>query len=395
MSTTIGLDLGTGAIKGVCWNSVKGVLSTISERVRFLYPEPGWAELDPMQYFQQVLDIIERLAESSEEEIAGISFAAASGNTLLCDVDGTPRTPIISWLDKRLKDWLPPESWAVRQTTGWPRISTFPLMHLEYFRRTDPELLKNSVVAMNNDFLTWRLCGKHLLDSSNASPFYLWDQVKNDYVSYLEYYGISASALPEIVPPGTVAGTLKAEFRHGNLTANTRIVTGSFDHPAGARALEVIEPGSMLLSCGTSWVGFYPCRTREDVPLKELCDSFQSTSGGCWGAMFSIAEVGVQIETFICERFGKEKDRYEKFNEEALAGDTPSRDLMCSIIARFKERFDQHPGVDRVMISGGPSEGKGWLQLLREKLGVTIEVSPYVSYTGAVGAAQIAGGFCK
>ena len=393
--TSIGLDLGTGAIKGVCWNGQKGVLKSISKRVVFDHPAPDRAELDPAAYTELVLDIIRTLAESSEEEITGISFAAASGNTLLCAPDGTPRTPIISWLDKRLDDWLPPAEWQVRKTTGWPAIRTFPLMHLEYFRRTDPQLLKSSVVAMNNDFLVWRLCGEHLLDSSDAAPFYLWDQTANDYAPWLEYYGLTPAQLPRILPVGSVAGTLKREFHRGNLTGKTIIRLGSFDHPAAARAAGILEPGNMLLSCGTSWVGFYPCATRNQVPENELCDAFRSGSGCCWGAMFSIAKAGVKTEEFICSRYGNTPDRYDRFNEEALAGDGPARALMLEVIDRFKERFDRHGKVRRLVVCGGPSEGAGWLRFLRERIDADIEVSPYHSYTGAVGAAMIAGAVIK
>ena len=111
--------------------------------------------------------------------------------------------------------------------------------------------------------------------------------------------------------------------------------------------------------------------------------------------MFSIPEVGVEIERFICDRFGNCSDRYEKFNAEALKGDTPSREVMCSVIDRFKTRFDEHFGIRRVVISGGPSEGRAWIELLREKLGIQIDVAPWHSYTGAVGAAQIAGAVVK
>ena len=180
--TTIGLDLGTGAIKGVCWSQEKGVLKKVSERVAFNYPAPNHAELDPELYKGQVLRLINELAEASEEEIYAISFAAASGNTLLCNCEGKPLTPIISWLDKRL-DWCPPEEWEVRRTTGWPAIPMMPLMHVEYFRRNSPELLQNAVIAMNNDWITWELCGVHQLDRSNAAPFYFWNQEKECYES--------------------------------------------------------------------------------------------------------------------------------------------------------------------------------------------------------------------
>ena len=108
--------------------------------------------------------------------------------------------------------------------------------------------------------------------------------------------------------------------------------------------------------------------------------------------MFSVPAVGVEIEKFICERYGSAADRYEKFNEEALQGDTPAKKIMLGVISRFKERFDQHTGVERLVLSGGPSEGRAWHIFLEEILRVPVEVSPYHSYTGAVGAAQIAGG---
>ena len=68
-------------------------------------------------------------------------------------------------------------------------------------------------------------------------------------------YGITERQLPELVPSGSLIGTLKPELCGGALTAKTRIVAGSFDHPTAARAAGVTRPGEMLLSCGTSWVG--------------------------------------------------------------------------------------------------------------------------------------------
>ena len=391
----IGLDLGTGAVKGVCWNPAKGILKKISERVAFEHPAPDHVEIDPGKYLKQILRIIVELAQGADGPVDGIAFAAASGNTMLCNLAGFPQTSIISWLDTRLKDWLPPEEWQVREITGWPRIPTFPLMHLEYFRRTVPELLAGSQIAMNNDYLTWELCGKHTLDSSNAAPFYLWDQAKQCPVTYLSHYGIAPEQLPAIVNPGTPAGFLKEKYQHGNLTEKTVIAAGSFDHPAGARAADVLEPGSMLLSCGTSWVGFYPVQRRNDIPENELCDTFCSGSGGCWGAMFSMAKVGVEVEDFICGRYGSRKSRYEEFNTEAEKNGSAAREMMLSVIRRFKDHFDRHSGVKRIVLSGGPSEGKTWPKLIEECLQIKVEISPYHSYTGAVGAAQLAGGITR
>lgn len=392
---SIGLDSGTSVIKGVCFSPEKGVIKKISRPVELLHPAENRTELDAEKYFQLLLEMLRQLAAAADDTIGGIAFAAASGNTLLCNKDGEVLTPIISWLDNRLPDFMPPEAWQVRETTGWMPLSMFPLMHLEYFKRVSPELLSTAQVAMNNDFAVWKLCGNHQLDKSNAAPFYLWDQAANCYAEYIKYYNLQLSQLPEIVPTGSVCGYLRDEYTGGNLTGKTAIVAGSFDHPAAARAVKVTEPGTMLLSCGTSWVGFYPAADRKEIPHDELCDIFQSDNGGCWGAMFSLAQVGLEVEEFVCNRYGKTPERYNLFNTEALTEGSPAWKMMYSIIMRFKEKFDSHKNMHKIVISGGPSEGRAWQYYLEKYLNVSVEASPYASYTGAVGAAMIAGGMVK
>ena len=75
-------------------------------------------------------------------------------------------------------------------------------------------------------------------------------------------------------------------------------------------------------------MGFYPVKQREDVPDNELCDIFQAANGGCWGAMFSLAQVGLEVEEFVVQRYGNITQRYELFNEEALAGSNAAENMM-------------------------------------------------------------------
>ena len=387
---TFGFDLGTGAIKAVRMDSAGKITASLSRRVPFNRPSPGMVENDADEYFAVVREMITSLAAESGEKIAAAAFAAASGNTLLCDRENRPLTPVINWLDTRL-DWTPPESWQVRQITGWPAIPQFPLMHLEYLRRTNPDLLKTAKVTMSNEFVTCKLCGKSALDFSSATPFYLVDQTERKYHKpFLEYFGISEKQLPVLVDPGETIGTLKEEFITGSLTAETRITAGSFDHPSAALAAGITHPGELLISCGTSWVGFYPAEKRDDIPQTDLCDPFLSGRNGCWGGMFSLAGIGVEIEDFIVSRFGSDSMRYEKFNEEALKPGTPEEKMVLQVISRFREFFRGRK-FSRAVMTGGPSEGAAWRKHLHEQLDMDIEISPYRGYTGAAGAALTAG----
>ena len=389
---TIGLDLGTGAIKGVRWNSGKGITGRATRSVPLRRPEPGRVELDAEEYLRTILGLLAELATLPGEPLDAIAWDAASGNTVLCDNVGTPLRPAISWLDTRLPGWRPPEEWHVRQVTGWPAITTFPLMHLEYFLRTEPELLASAQVTMLNELLSWRLTGKRGLDRSSATPFYLANQSTGEYhLPYLKHYHLTQEQLPPLMNTGETIGHIKPEFAVGDLTSSTRVVAGCFDHPAGARAANVEKPGNLLLSFGTSWVGFHPVLRREDVPERELCDPFQSSHGGCWGAMFSVSSIGLEIEHFVRERYGDTPERYEHLNSEGLNPTSEASSMMRQVVGRFRDKLGGRE-FGRVVMIGGPSEGEAWEKHIADGLGIRPERCAYRSYSCAVGAAMIAAG---
>ena len=389
MSFYIGLDLGTSAIKGVLLADDATVLATGKRAVVFQHPAPNQVEIDPEQHWRDVYGLIQELAAQSPTPVAALAMAAAAGNAMTWENDGTPRSTIISWLDQR-SDWMPPEPEKVLDIVGWPALPSFPLAQLHWLRVNRPELLDGAQIGMNNDYLAFRLCGQRGLDYSCATPFYLQNQVTRSYHQpFLDLLGIHSDQLPPLLPSGAVIGTLRPELVSPGLTTATRIIAGSFDHPSAARALGVVEPGDMLLSCGTSWVGFYPTPTRQ-VIRGELTDPFLSTAGGPWGMMFSIAKIGLDIEAWIRANFGDGADRYRDFNAAALQGDTPARRYMQSIITRFQTRLgDRRPR--RLAMAGGPAEGEAWPVLTHEILGIPIDIAPYHQHAGAVGAALIAG----
>ena len=384
----IGLDLGTGTIKGVLLDSRQNVLASGKRPVPLLRPQENFVEIDPQSYFDTLYSLLAELAQKSGSPIAGIAFAAASGNTLLCDNAGNPLTEIISWLDKRIS-WMPPEEWNVFSVTGWPTMSAFPLAHLEYFKRTRPELTGKAFFAMNNDWAAWKLTGVHKLDHSNAVTSQLQNVRQKKYEQkYLDYYSLSTDRLPELVETGEEIGCLKEEFCSGMLTKDTKVFAGSFDHPAAARAVRVLTPDDMLLSCGTSWVGFQPIPADAQVSPGELFDPFQSGSGGYAAKMFSLAAVGIEIENFIQTHYGNSTDAYDRFN-----ADPEALPLMQSIVDKAAEKI-LACSPKRIVMTGGPSEGEAWRRLLLKKL-PALEFSSLQSFAGAVGGAMIAQGAVK
>jgi sugar (pentulose or hexulose) kinase len=422
----MGLDLGTSALKGVVMDARGEVLATEEEPSRYLEPKPDWFETDPIGHRRDVFGLIRRLASTAPGPIRALAACAASGNTLLADTDGTPQTYIINWMDRRTADHPPavlggltPES--VRQVVGWPCVDIFPLAHLGWIRENQPDILDRTPhVGMNTDWLLFLLTGNWLMDHSTATSFHLQDQLARRYHRpFLDRLGIPESKLSRLVRSGVSAGRITAEAAAATgLATDTEVVTGCFDHPAAARAVGVLEPGRLMLSCGTSWVGFFGESDRAKVlDAGLLCDPFLTDRGGPWGAMFSVPYIGRTIDIWVHEVIAPwTRDPYAVFNAAAAAAppgagglridlrrpveepvsDTPENVSRAVMEGAARLLADQVEALrrrgfrfDEAVIVGGLSRSPVWSEIVAGTAGLALTAG--TAHSGARGAAMLAG----
>ncbi|MBL4702028.1 MAG: hypothetical protein JKX85_12300 [Phycisphaeraceae bacterium] len=421
----IGLDLGTSVIKGVLLDSLGHIHHTASQTVSYLYPQEGWIEADPQVYRLHVFNVIKQLTKIAPASIDAIAMAGASGNTLLASDDGTPLTNIINWMDQRTAGQLPKAlqgltSQAVRQVTGWPCIDSFSLAHLAWFSGHKSQQFHAAThCCMNPDWILFQLTGNWVLDYSTATPMHLQDQITKGYhPPFLDRLGIAQTTLSKLVPSGFLAGSITPPAaKETGLSQETKVVTGSFDHPMAARAVGVLEPGSLLLSCGTSWVGLFPETSRQKIiDAQLLCDPFLESTGGPWAAMFSIPRIGQMIDTYVRQIIAPgESDPYAVFNDQAQAADadagglkidlrepiqhtTQSRKNISLAVMqgaadllqeKLRELKDQDIHFTKAVLVGGPSRSSLWTDIVQTTTGLQLSVG--TPYAGAKGAAMLAG----
>ncbi len=433
-SCLIGLDLGTSSIKGVLLNGGGEIVSVQTrENAYDRSGGDGFVEFDAAEHHTRVCDVLRSLSQKLPDghSVKAVSFASASGNTLLLDSERNPIRPVISWLDERTRkssqEILPElDKNKVHSVVGWPWVNSFPLAHLGWLKTHSPDIYRSAAfITTSTSYLYWKLCKRLCMDHSTATTFYLQDQVQRCWhAPFLEALEIKPEQLPELLPTGMDIGPLtQSAAEDTGLSSNTHVVLGSFDHPCASRGSGILTPGSLMLSCGTSWVGFFPVTDREDaIRRKLLVNPFLSPQGP-WGALFSIPRIGLVIDEIIdqiADAHGSEENKYDTFNSLAAESKpgacnlelpnspesidhwfddvrnshslpTLARGIMERIARMLKEHLSEAClSPSEITMVGGPSNSHLWVDILSETLNARITVSSG-QHAGAVGAALLAG----
>lgn len=397
VGTYLGLDVGSSVCKGVLLDSDGGTLAVREEPVVWTTPAPGRVECAAAECVEPFRRVVRRLSADAEyvnRPVTAVAVSGAAGSTLSVASDGTPGT-VIGWLDAR-SSGNPPASLAgltsgeLRRITGWPCLDSFPLAQLAWRREHEPEALERAAwVGLNTDYMQYRLSGRHAMDFSTATTMHLVDQVRRDYCDgLLKRAGVRREQLSGLVDPGVPVGNVtEAAAIEFGLPEACLVVAGSFDHPSAARAAGVLEPGDLLLSCGTSFVGFLPVADRETVMADPalLCDPFLSCEGGAWGAIFSSTALGRRIDSLV-RRFlagEKEPNPFRLFDELAVA----ARQRGLHTVIDPSLDYDAPPVADREELALGVMLGAA--KLLADRLGALRAAGMELR------RGKLAGGICR
>lgn len=417
----LGMDIGTSAMKTAVIDQAGNTISTSETPVNNILLPENMVEIDAIEYRNAMFHGIRSASAGIENRIASITISGAAGSALTMDENNTPSN-IISWLDRRSAGKLPKclaglTSQEVRSITGWPCLESFPLAQLAWLRENAPQRLDTaSWAGLCTDYLQFCLCGRHCLDFSTGTTLHLIDQAKRCYhQDFLHRLGLRSEQLSPLLDSGTLVGHLTPEAaKVCGLPEGTAITAGAFDHPSAARGCGVHEEGELLMSCGTSWVAFFPMASREWILAQPhlLCDPFESRKGGCFGAMFSIESLGRKIDNYVRNLIAPgEIQPFDVFNDMAAeAGDIPdfvdlsqpvpeqcpmppkllSRAVMNGAAKMFSEvlhKLNTTWHFTKAVLAGGPAKSPVWPDIIRQYSGVDIRVTD--SFSGAKGAASL------
>ena len=98
----VGVDPGTSAVKLLLMDGEGKIRKIVSREYPIFYPNPGWSQQNPEDWFAQTMEGIKELtADVDKSEVKGISFGGQMHGLVILDKDNNVIRPAILWNDGR------------------------------------------------------------------------------------------------------------------------------------------------------------------------------------------------------------------------------------------------------------------------------------------------------
>ena len=257
----IGVDLGTSAVKLLLMDSRGEVWKIVSRTYPLAFPEPGWSEQNPYDWWEQTKAGIRELIQGEDSsQVAGISFGGQMHGLVMLDGRDEVIRPAILWNDGRAAE----ECEYLNGTIGREKLSSytaniafagFTAPKLLWVKKREPEnFARIAKIMLPKDYLAYQLTGVHCTDVSDASGMLLFD-VKNRCWSkeMCEICGVDERWLPRCFESYERVGTVLPEVaRELGLSENCVVAAGAGDNAAAAVGTGTVGAGSCNISLGTS-----------------------------------------------------------------------------------------------------------------------------------------------
>ncbi|MBN2323051.1 MAG: xylulokinase [Spirochaetes bacterium] len=256
-------DIGTTGDKATLFGEDGRLVTSAFSPYPTCYPQNGWAEQDPVCYWDAFCRSSKTILEKARiepKEIAVISFSGQMMAALPVDGNGKALRNSIIWADLRSTTQAEHLSQRidrdrVYEITGHRLSASYSATKIMWIREHEPSIYKRTEKFIHaKDYLASRLTGNIISDYSDASGMNLLDITSLKWSEeILEATGIDPSKLPDIGESVEISGKVTKEAAaECGLLNGTPVVIGGGDGACATCGSGVVREGSSYIYLGTS-----------------------------------------------------------------------------------------------------------------------------------------------
>lgn len=367
----LGIDIGSSSVKVALLDVDSGApLATAfspSEEMAMQAPKPGFAEQDPDMWWKELQNAIVKLQQKNAFDPAAIKAIGISYQMhgLVCvDKNMVPVRPSIIWCDSRAVAYGQQalEGLGAAYCLGCCLNSpgNFTASKLYWVKQHEPENYKRiHKIMLPGDYIALKLTGRANTTVSGLSEGILWNFRDNKIADrLLDYYGIDKDLLSPVVPTFGDQGKVNSEAAAFlGLRSGIPVTYRAGDQPNNAFSLNVLKPGEVAATAGTSGV-VYGITDQVSFDNHSRVNSFvhvnHTEQQHRYGVLLCINGTGSLNSWLRKEVFAGSS--YESMNEQAAEVAIGSDGL------RF---YPFGNGAERILRNADPGAGLRGLQFTR------------------------------
>ncbi|WNJ20178.1 FGGY family carbohydrate kinase [Pontibacter sp. G13] len=264
----LGYDIGSSSVKAalVDGHSGKTLASTFypKSELEISAPHQGWAEQSPETWWSCIQAATQELLANPDIDasaIGAIGISYQMHGLVVVDKAGEVIRPSIIWCDSRAVEIGEQafqemgEAHCLSHFLNSP--GNFTASKLKWVKENEPEqYARIHKMMLPGDYIAYQLTGEIRTTISGLSEGILWDfEEDTPAKALLAHYGIEESLLPEIVPTFGEQGRVSADAAQLlGIPAGIPVSYRAGDQPNNAFSLNVLNPGEIAATAGTSGV---------------------------------------------------------------------------------------------------------------------------------------------
>lgn len=359
----LGIDLGSSSVKvSVIEGSTGDVIGQAQqpkEEMEITSKQPDWAEQSPemwFDYLKQAISEVLQKPEVNNKKIGAIGISYQMHGLVMVDDKQEVIRPSIIWCDSRAIDIGDKaaealgEEWTLTHLLNSP--GNFTASKLKWVKDNEPELFNRvDKFLLPGDYIAMRLSGEVTTTITGLSEGIFWNFESNALSEeLLTHYGFEKRMIPKIVSGFGEQVTLTEDMaKELGLNPGIPVTYRAGDQPNNAFSLNVLNPGEVAATAGTSGV-VYAVAGKKVYDLKSRVNVFahvnHTENTERLGVLLCVNGTGIQY-AWLKRLMGQERFDYPALNKMACEVAPGSEGVLCFPFGNGAERMleNANPGA--------------------------------------------------
>jgi FGGY-family pentulose kinase len=261
----LAFDFGTESVRGALFDKSGRMVATEAREYRTSFPQAGWAEQRPEDWWKAFLEVAGRIVEGSgipKEAIPALAVDCTSCTVLALDGDFKPLRNAIIWMDVRSfrqAERIAASGMDALKYNGFGSVSAewMPCKAL-WLKEQEPEIYRAATYLCEfQDYINYRLTGEFTGSINNTTARWYYNAREGGWpVAFYEKIGLGdviGKFPPRVLELGAEVGRIRPDLASKiGLSDRTVVVQGGADAYIGVLGLGAVKPGRVAFITGSS-----------------------------------------------------------------------------------------------------------------------------------------------